>query len=82
MINQDLPLPSLIDTSGVDLEERAVEYWQKAYLKLKQENIELETKLSAAEKESAQLPILDFRFWIGDELVGIEGWFSSDPFTI
>jgi len=55
MINQDLLLPSLIDTSGVDPEERGVEYWQEAYLKLRQENIELETKLSAAEKESAEL---------------------------
>jgi hypothetical protein len=27
-------------------------------------------------------PILDFRFWIWDELVGIEGWFSSYLFTI
>jgi len=26
--------------------------------------------------------ILDFRFWIGDELVGIKCWFSSDLFTI
>jgi len=28
------------------------------------------------------LTILDFRFWIRDELVGIEGWFSSYLFTI
>jgi hypothetical protein len=27
MINQDLPQPSLIDTPGVDPEERGVEYW-------------------------------------------------------
>ncbi len=26
--------------------------------------------------------ILDFRFWIGYELVGIESWFYSDLFTI
>jgi len=35
-----------------------VEYWYEAYLKLKQENIELETKLSAVEKELAELQIL------------------------
>jgi hypothetical protein len=69
MINQDQLLPSLIDTPGVDPEEKGVKYWYEAYLKLKQEKEELETRLSAAEKELEELQILDFRFWIGDELV-------------
>jgi hypothetical protein len=74
MINEDPSLPSLIDTLGVDPEVRGVKYWYEAYLKQKQENIELETKLSAAEsklsaveKELAELQILDFRFWILEE---------------
>jgi hypothetical protein len=55
MINQDQLLPSLIDTPGVDPEEKGVKYWYEAYLKLKQEKEELETRLSAAEKELEEL---------------------------
>jgi hypothetical protein len=55
MIKQDQPLPSLIDTPGVDPKERGVEYWYEAYLNLKQEKEELEGKLSAVEKELAEL---------------------------
>jgi len=61
-----MSLPRIIDTPGLDPEERGVEYWYEAYLKLKQENVELETKLSAVEKELAELQILDFGFWILD----------------
>lgn len=50
-----MSLPRIIDTPGLDPEERGVEYWYEAYLKLKQENVELETKLSAVEKELAEL---------------------------
>jgi len=46
----------------VDPEEKGVKYWYEAYLKLKQEKEELETRLSAAEKELEELQILDFRF--------------------
>jgi hypothetical protein len=59
MINQDQALPSLKDVLGIDPKEKGVDFWYEAYLKLKQE---LETKLSAVEKESEELQILDFRF--------------------
>jgi len=55
MINQHLPPSSLIDISSVDPKEEGAEFWYEAYLKLKQENTELKTKLSAVEKELAEL---------------------------
>jgi len=60
MINQDQPLPRLIDTPGEDPKEKGVDFWYKAYLKQKQEKEDLEAKLSAVEKELAELQILDF----------------------
>jgi len=60
MINQDQALPSLKDVPGIDPKDKGVDFWYEAYLKLKQEKEELETKLSAVEKESEELQILDF----------------------
>jgi len=53
-INDQL-LPTLINAPDFEPEQMGAGFWYEAYLKQKQENVELEAKLGQVEKELEQL---------------------------
>lgn len=55
MAIKDQLLPTLINAPDLEPEQMGASFWYEAYLKQKQENVELEAKLEQVEKELEQL---------------------------